>query len=319
MKRFNRKGFTLIELLVVIAIIAVLIGLLVPAVQKVREAANRMSCGNNLKQLAIAVHSYGDANGSLPHNGSRNFTTQAQSCCGINAPRWSWISRVLPYIEQEALSKQANVSDTTNLDASATTLAAIATPIKSLRCPSDTTPATRNDAANVAPTVVALTSYKGVSGGNWGDGEARWLWGTPNGPFSGPVGTTSHAGITNGNGMFFRADYLRKLKLSDITDGTSNTMMLGEDVGNFNQHVSWPYSNNAVGTCGIAINSKQASGAAYNYTDWPNVYSFRSMHSGGAQFALADASVRFVRESVNISSYRNLCSIQGGELGTPDD
>ena len=319
MKRFNRGGFTLIELLVVIAIIAVLIGLLVPAVQKVREAANRMSCGNNLKQLAIAVHSYGDANGSLPYNGSRTFTNSGQSCCGINAPRWSWISRVLPYIEQEALSKQANVSDTTNMDASAASLAAIATPIKSLRCPSDITAATRNDAANVAPTVVALTSYKGISGGNWGDGEARWLWGTPNGPFSSPVGTTSHAGIHNGNGMFFRADYLRRLKLSDITDGTSNTMMVGEDVGNLNQHLSWPYSNNAVGTCGIAINSKQANGAAYNYTDWPNVYSFRSMHTGGAQFALADASVRFVRESVNITSYRNLCSIQGGELGTPDD
>ena len=202
---------------------------------------------------------------------------------------------------------------------SAASLAAIATPIKSLRCPSDITAATRNDAANVAPTVVALTSYKGISGGNWGDGEARWLWGTPNGPFSAPVGTTTHAGILNGNGMFFRADYLRKLKLSDITDGTSNTMMVGEDVGNLNQHLSWPYSNNAVGTCGIAINSKQANGTAYNYTDWPNVYSFRSMHTGGAQFALADASVRFVRESVNITSYRNLCSIQGGELGTPDD
>ena len=318
MRNSYRQGFTLIELLVVIAIIAVLIGLLVPAVQKVREAANRMSCGNNLKQLAIAVHSYGDSMGSLPHNGSRSFTTQGQSCCGTSAPRWSWLARVLPYIEQEALFKQADVSDITNLDANATVLAAIATPIKSIRCPSDITPATRTDAANIG-TTVGLTSYKGVSGGNWGDGEARWLSGTPNGPFSGPVGTTSHSGINNGNGMFFRGDYLRKLKLTDILDGTSNTLMLGEDVGAMNQHVSWPYSNNAVGTCGIAINSKQANGAAYAISDWPNVYSFRSLHSGGAQFALADASVRFVRESANITSYRSLCSIQGGEQASSDN
>jgi len=238
MKAMRREGFTLIELLVVIAIIAVLIGLLVPAVQKVREAANRMSCGNNLKQLAIAIHSYGDANGSLPYNGSRTFTNAGQSCCGANAPRWSWISRVLPYIEQEALFKQANVSDTTNLDANATVLAAIATPVKSLRCPSDITPPTLTGRANLESLTVGLTSYKGVSGGNWGDGEARWLNGAPNGPFSSPLGTSSHSGITNGNGMFFRADYLRRLRLSDITDGTSNTMMVGEDVGNLVTHVS---------------------------------------------------------------------------------
>lgn len=119
--------------------------------------------------------------------------------------------------------------------------------------------------------------------------------------------------------MFFRADYLRKLKLTDITDGTSNTMMIGEDVGNFNIHVSWPYSNNAVGTCGIAINSKQANGLPYGPANWPNVYSFRSLHSGGAQFALGDASVRFVRESVNLTSYRGMCSIQGGEQASPDN
>ena len=322
MKSMRREGFTLIELLVVIAIIAVLIGLLVPAVQKVREAANRMSCSNNLKQLGIAIHSYGDAMGSLPYNGSRTFTNAGQSCCGSNAPRWSWIARILPYIEQEALFKQANVSDTTNLDANATVLAAIATPVKSFRCPSDISPPTLTGRANIEPLTIGLTSYKGVSGGNWGDGEARWLNGTPNGPFSAsmaPVGTTSHAGIHNGNGMFFRADYLRKLKLSDITDGTSNTMMVGEDVGNLVTHSSWPYSNNAVGTCGIALNSKQANGSPYVPTDWPNNYSFRSMHTGGAQFALADASVRFVRESVNLASYRGLCSIQGGEIANPDN
>ena len=156
----RQRGFTLIELLVVIAIIAILVALLLPAVQQAREAARRTQCKNNLKQLAIAVHNYHDTHRVYPFGKGPSYA---------GAPvyaRWSQHAMLLPYIEQEALSKQANVSDTTNMDASAATLAAIATPIKSLRCPSDITAATRNDAANVAPTVVALTSYKGVSGGN---------------------------------------------------------------------------------------------------------------------------------------------------------
>jgi len=313
----SRRGFTLIELLVVIAIIAILIGLLLPAVQKVREAANRMKCGNNLKQLALGVHGYHDANGEMPYNGST--VAGFGDCCGLGAPRWSWIARILPYIEQDNLFRQANVSDTTNMNANATVLAAIAQKINTLICPSDNALNPMTDRANVAPTPIGITNYKGVAGGNWGNGEARWRWGTPNGPFNSWLGTNDHSGVLNGNGIFWRRDFAAKKSLSQIGDGTSNTFMIGEDVPALNTHCSWPYSNGAVGTCGIGPNSRQTNGQPYNPGDWPNVYSFRSKHSGGLQFALADGSVRYIKETINIATYRAMASIVGGEIASPDN
>lgn len=225
---------------------------------------------------------------------------------------------MLPYVEQEAVYKLANVSDTTNLDANATVLSAIARPMAFLRCPTDITPGTRTDAANIAGVTVGLTSYKGVAGSNWGNGETRWRNGTPEGPFPSPTGTSDHVGVINGNGIFFRTDYLRPLKLLAITDGTSNTFMIGEAIGMKDIHTSWPYSNNVCATCGIGPNSLRTNSTEYAANDWGNVYSFRSMHSGGLQFANADASVRFVRDTIPLANYRAMCTITGGEVVNPD-
>lgn len=316
--RFTRRSaFTLIELLVVIAIIAILIGLLLPAVQKIREAANRMKCSNNLKQLALAVHNYHDTNGEIPYNGAKGLG--GANCCGAGAPRWSWIARCLPYIEQDNLFRQLNVSDTTNLNANATVIAALSSKINTLICPSDNSQTPSTNRANLEGMSIGITNYKGVAGGNWGNGEARWRWGTPNGPFTSPVGTSDHSGVLNGNGIFFRTDYLRPMTLSGITDGTSNTFMVGEDIPSMNTHCSWPYSNGAVGTCGIGPNSMQTNGQPYGAGDWPNVYSFRSRHTQGLQFALADGSVRYVRNSIPIASYRAMASISGGEVASTDN
>ncbi|WP_020473170.1 DUF1559 domain-containing protein [Zavarzinella formosa] len=309
-----RRAFTLIELLVVIAIIAVLIGLLLPAVQKIREAANRMKCQNNLKQLGVAVHNYHDTNTMFPHSGARGVP--GSDCCSASAPSWSWIARTLPYIEQDNLFKQANVSDSTNVNANATVLDAISRSIPTLNCPSDGGPRQRTDEANITPIVVGVTNYKGVSGGNWGDGEARWQGGLPAGPFGTPTLGQSHFGILNANGIFFRYDYNRVLTFAGITDGLSNTYMIGEDVPEMNIHCSWPYANHAVGTCGIGPNSKQTNGQPYPSSDWTNVYSFRSRHIGGLQFAMGDGSVRFVRDSIDINMYRAFASISGGETVT---
>ncbi len=304
----HRRGFTLIELLVVIAIIAILIGLLLPAVQKVRAAAARMSCQNNLKQLAIAVHSYHDTNNQFPTSGGPgyNYNPNSPNC-------WSWLVKVLPYIEQQNLYQNLNVPNGTIAGAGAW----VATPIKTLQCPADgQTNQPRTDEANIGSTfnyggpnmTVGQTNYKGVCGNNW-------AWGSYTN--TGPTGNSN--GLDAGNGIFFRSDYTRPLTMVGISDGTSNTFMIGEDVPRFNVHCDWVFFNHGTGTCAIPLNSGMRAGQPgfNNPTDWPDVYSFRSMHTGGANFAYADGGVRFVSDSIDLTTYRNLATYAGGEVVSP--
>jgi prepilin-type N-terminal cleavage/methylation domain-containing protein len=319
--RRQRPGFTLIELLVVIAIIAILIGLLVPAVQKVREAAARSQCQSQLKQLALACHTYHDTNKSLPQNfggnGSWN-TTGAQ---------WSWIAMILPYIDQGPLYTGANIGakdvnglPTTPLTVKLTTgQYAINTPISVLRCPSDPDAATATwtDRADVGNGTggLAISNYKGVCGSNWGWGDGRWN------PISLASGSnTSTNGLENGNGILFRSmgttygNFKRKYTLLSATDGNSNTFFIGESLPSRCQWTgSWAYANNVTGTCAIWPNALTTAGLQFGVGDWNNCYSFHSGHAGGLQFALIDGSVRFVSNGVDIPTYRAMATIAGGE------
>ncbi len=304
--RRSRSAFTLIELLVVIAIIAILIGLLLPAVQKVREAAARMSCSNNLKQLAIACHSYHDAEGTLPRNAGPGY-----SYANTSPNTWSWIARVLPYMEQGTLAQYGpQVLGSSMASATLPTGGLVCSQqVKSLLCPSDSSSgAARTDRANVGSTLMGCTNYKGVCGQNWAWGDARWN----------PVYsvTGSNNGLDAGDGIFFRSDAINKAKLfiASISDGTSNTFMVGEDVAERNYHCDWAFFNHATGTCAIYPNCRTTAGTFYSLTDWPNVYSFRSNHSGGLNFAMADGSVRFVSDSIAIATYRAMASMAGGEV-----
>src|SRR5262249_38805010 len=123
----------------------------------------------------------------------------------------------------------------------------------------------------------------------------------------------SFDGLSQGDGIFYRSDFTRPLKFVQVTDGTSTTFMIGEDVPAKNQWCSWPYANNAYGTCAIPPNVKRADGLDYPSYDWQNVWSFRSRHSGGVQFACADGSVHFVHDAIALPVYRALATIQGGE------
>jgi prepilin-type N-terminal cleavage/methylation domain-containing protein/prepilin-type processing-associated H-X9-DG protein len=297
--RHLRSAFTLIELLVVIAIIAVLIGLLLPAVQKVREAAARAQCSNNLKQLGIAVHSYHDAAGYFPVDAGPGYQYST-----TNAPNWSWLARILPYVEQQNLYTSCGIP-TANLNAN---LAGIATPVKTFLCPSDlaSSGTPRTDGADLGGTPLGQTNYKGVCGSNW-------AWGS----FPNTVNGNNN-GLDQGNGIFFRTDYTRPLKMVNITDGTSNTFMVGEDIPSINPWCDWPYFNAATGTVAIPLNNGMQSGQPgfQNPGDWPDLYSFRSRHSGGANFAMADGSVTFISQSISLTTYRALGSYAGGEVAS---
>jgi prepilin-type N-terminal cleavage/methylation domain-containing protein/prepilin-type processing-associated H-X9-DG protein len=292
-------GFTLIELLVVIAIIAVLIGLLLPAVQKVREAASRMSCQNNLKQLALAVHNYHDAYQLFPASGAR----PSGNCCTYTS--WSWIARILPFLEQDNLYRMANI-DTASLAGNP----ALAVIVKTLYCPSDGmaqqiwTDRTDQWVWNNAPS--AGTSYKGVGGSNW-------CWG--NWPFAGTIGDCNF--FSQGDGIFFRNDLTFHLSLASVRDGTSNTFMIGEDVPQVSPWCNWFYANHAVGTTAIPPNvGLQGEFGMPPTWNWPNTYSFRSRHPQGLQFAYADGSVHFISQSINLAVYRAMGTKAGGEVVT---
>jgi prepilin-type N-terminal cleavage/methylation domain-containing protein/prepilin-type processing-associated H-X9-DG protein len=298
--RGKRSGFTLIELLVVIAIIAILIGLLLPAVQKVRAAAARVQCQNNLKQLAVAVHNYHDVNQRIPANGP-------QATFSMGGANWSWLALILPYVEQQNLYQRMNIPFSTLAVNNANGL--LATPVKTFQCPADgTTNLPRTNTADIGGKV-GQTNYKGVCGDNW-------AWG--NFPFTPPGGSSN--GLDVGNGIFYRTDGKPgttghgPLPIVAIIDGTSNTFMIGEDVPLYNRWCAWPYNNAAVGTCAIPLNygipPRTNPGGA---SDWHNVYSFRSRHTNGANFAYADGSVQFITQSISRTVYMATATYQGGE------
>lgn len=300
-----RGGFTLVELLVVIAIIGVLVALLLPAVQAAREAARRMQCGNNLRQWGLAAHNYHDAMGTFPPAaflGPNNDDRRA----GLPV-------LLLPYFEQNALGDLHvdNLHDVGGINASlGVKLIAV------MLCPSDGEAPT--DDWELAPSGEhwGATSYNGVMGpGLIADGVRNY------------VARGGHCGNYNTDGVF-TAD--RPNVMSDITDGLSMTVAVGERTHHLRGWTKGGYDNKTNNTACIfcAKNIKYPINSAPNqycyvadatcpighidslFNDLP----FGSEHPGGAQFCFADGSVQFLGDAIGMGVYQSLGSINGGEV-----
>jgi len=311
--RRSPRGFTLVELLVVIAIIGILIALLLPAVQAAREAARRMQCTNNLKQLALATHNYHDRLRSFPPG------TLLKMFSGRPRRRGpSLFIFILNEMEQSNLRGELDLEDPLNNEQGGqSAISAIVLPV--LVCPSDVLKA--NPVDNGSGRWHGLTSY----GGNGGTGGTNRFLCTVNPQIA--------------DGMFFETGPLSHptagqspVRVADVLDGTSNTLFFGE-----RSHVDEAFDTWATGageqllgdygwwhTCGglAIVDATMTTLAPVNYetdtsqTDFAclRVSAFGSLHPGGANFALADGSVRFLGETIEMDTYRALSTRRGGEV-----
>ncbi len=288
-RRHLRVGFTLVELLVVIAIIGILVALLLPAVQAAREAARRMKCTNNLKQITLGLHNYSDTQKTLPMGWVSRASTQAE---------WGWTAFILPQVEQQSLFDQlgVNTQRLRDVTGNATLRPLLQMQLPVYRCASDTSDRVLPGTTNGSPTYHRRFNCDNCPAGfepstsNY-VGNAGFF--DPNPPGNG----FSNNGIFFGNGI---------VRMNEITDGTANTFAVGERDERC-RAASWIGCRNPPGAdmwgsyfvrgrVSMKLNDPRAA-APNRCTE-----GFGSLHPGGALFSMCDGSVRFISEDINFDN-----------------
>jgi len=355
----RRRGFTLIELLVVIAIIAVLIGLLLPAVQKVREAASRMKCQNNLKQLGIACHAFHDSQNGWPMGAEFGVGT-------------GWSALILPYMEQDNVFRGLTFQEDGSLNAqwaqglpgvagdpvstnpNLRNIAACETKFTVFSCPSSALPDNIPDISGDNWIVLrrAPSNYSGCVSSTLQDDRRTRAEATP-------FGTVTAEKISDLEGIFITKLFSQRIRINSqeyggttsgvtmtgITDGTSNTIAIGEVLTDRTQVAfmgttresnastqgrkdHWAVGSDDVDTTNqgdmseflfstaCPINTPRVAAGSSAFAIYE--FSAGSMHTGGANFMFADGSVRFLRDTISAQTYAALGSRQGGEVVTLD-
>ncbi len=338
--RERRKGFTLVELLVVIAIIGILIALLLPAVQAAREAARRSQCSNNLKQIGLALHNYHDSYKTFPFSWMVYLPSGG---LGMDTNAQVWGTRILPYLEQSALydqydSRYPSFNEFAAIPAVAQNLTVIQTPISAFVCPS--TPGSADSRiydADLNPAYpvtwrCAPSDYSAITG---------VLGAFATAAYTGWTGSGSRSGVLqfNGHDPNTGSVELGKSRIGDIKDGTANTAVIGERVGGDTIYMKGGQISPMSGTLGPAngggwgdiMNGEMWYGGslhdgsnlptdgtcAINCTNYRSA-GFYSFHPGGAQFCLADGSVRFVSETIDAFTLAALTTRSRGEIAPLD-
>ncbi len=293
-------GFTLIELLVVIAIIAILIGLLLPAVQKVRESAARMTCSNNLKQLSLAAHNYDSAYGNLPPGIMGRHPTTGVGWNGFGWPHVGALAFLLPYVEQDNIHRQLmaaeprkfNVDDLTDRAGWWTntvydTLAQ--TKIKTFLCPADSP---ENSTTGTFITLYCDATTLTLTGGYMPNPRGSTYGRTNYAPSAGTIGAGSNGFYGQYVGPFHNRS---KTKIANMPDGTSNTVFFGETLCGEAPPAARRFSLSWMGAGALAM----AWGVPAQGSGW---YQFSSMHTQVVQFGYGDGSVRRIRKGAGAQS-----------------
>jgi prepilin-type N-terminal cleavage/methylation domain-containing protein/prepilin-type processing-associated H-X9-DG protein len=328
MRRLPRRepGFTLIELLVVIAIIAVLIGLLLPAVQKVREAAARMQCQNNLKQIGLALHNYHDANSTFPPGGVTNGP-----CCGTQSGA-TWTIYLLPYIEQDNLYRLYDFTKTNEANADPSLAFSVVRQfVKTYNCPSD---------PNINQLLIpasgpgsdrqyATGSYRAMAGvtdgTNWFDAECGRI--SPLGE-RGVLHSTSDPRSPPPFASGYTAPPYGVERIASITDGTSNTIAVGEYTTRttITRTTFWGYTYTSYNQSEVVLppqsrqllNDFDACSAitipGFTNGNNPCKRGWASFHPGVINFCMADGSVRGISLNVDMLMFGAMATVANGEV-----